>query len=140
MATEDVARRLLEATTSGDFEAEMALYAPDAVQHHPMADEPLEGRDAIRESERLLRDAFTDIDVRERSILSSGSTLAIELVFEATNTGPLVLGPDQEIPATGRRIELPAVWMFQIGADGLIVEERDYLDTALLFRQLGLQE
>lgn len=68
MGVEDVARQLLEAMTSGDFEAEMALYAPDAVQHHPMADEPLEGRDAIRESERLLRDAFTDIDVRERSI------------------------------------------------------------------------
>lgn len=139
MGVEEVARRLIEAMTSGDFEAEMALYATDAVQHHPMADEPLEGRDAIRESEQLLRDAFTGIDVQERGILSSGSTVAIEMMLKATNTGPLMLGPDQELPATGRRIELPAVWMLEIDDDGLMSEERDYLDTAPLFRQLGLE-
>lgn len=39
---------------------------------------------------------------------------------------------------SGRRIELPSVWFLRLGSDGRIVEERDYLDTASFFRQLGL--
>lgn len=139
MTPEETARRMLEAMSAGDVDGTMALYAAHAVQHHPLADEPLEGRDAIRESEQQLWDAFTEVEVQERSILSSGSTVAIELILRATHTAPLALAPDEQLPATNRRIELPAVWMLEIDDDGLIVEERDYFDTALLFRQIGLQ-
>ena len=32
---------------------------------------------------------------------------------------------------------MPSVWLFALGADGKIVEERDYLDTASFLRQVG---
>jgi hypothetical protein len=31
------------------------------------------------------------------------------------------------------------VWVFELSPDGLIVEERDYLDTAALMAQLGIE-
>ncbi len=63
---------------------------------------------------------------------------ALEVVLSATNTGPLDLGGEVPLPATGRRIELPATWWYEIGADGLVIQERDYFDTGLLMAQLGV--
>ena len=73
-------------------------------------------------------------------VLDRGSRddVAIEIVLRATNTGPLEVGSDDPLPPTGRRIELPSVWFLRLRGDGRIVEERDYLDTASFFRQLGL--
>jgi len=41
------------------------------------------------------------------------------------------------IAATGRRVEVQEVWVFDLDSNGLIAEERDYLDTAALLAQLG---
>lgn len=49
---------LLVATEQGDVDRLVRLYAPDAVQHHPLAQEPIRGREAIGESERALLTAF----------------------------------------------------------------------------------
>jgi hypothetical protein len=43
------------------------------------------------------------------------------------------------IAATGRTVEVQEVWVFDLDADGLIAEERDYLDTAVLLAQLGAE-
>lgn len=57
--------------------------------------------------------------------------------MSATNDGPIDTG-DGEIPATGRRMTVPMVWVFELGDDGLIHEERDYFNIASVFDQLGL--
>ena len=116
----------------------MELFAEDAVLHHPLSPEPIRGKAAIGENEQALFDSFSDIDIEVLRVVSEGDDMALELVVRATNTGPLDVGADEKLPPTGRRIELPSVWFLTLGADGKIVEERDYVDTAGLFRQLGL--
>jgi predicted ester cyclase len=54
------------------------------------------------------------------------------------NDGPLDLGNGERLPATGRRVEIPTAWFFELNEQGKIVSERDYFDTAVILRQLGV--
>lgn len=135
----DVVKRFTNAIEARDAEAFAALFAEDAVGHHPLYDEPVRGREAIREGERALFEAFSDVAVDVRSLLSEGNRCAVEVVLSAVNTGPLDIGAGSPLPATGRTIELPATWWLDLDEDGLIVETRDYLDTATFMRQLGFE-
>jgi steroid delta-isomerase-like uncharacterized protein len=137
MAAEDVARKVVAAVEAGDADALASLYAEDAVLVHPLTGE-VRGREAIKQSEQELFDAFTEIEVEVRSILADENRAALELVLRATNTGDIDLGEGQVLPATRRRIEDPMTWWIELGPDGLIVAERDYLDTAGLMSQLGV--
>jgi len=136
---DEVVQRVVEAVTSGDPDAVAGLYAEKATMHHPLFPEPVRGRDAIRAAEQELFDSFSDIEIELRSVLAGERTCAAELVLRATNTGPVDVGGDEPLPATGKRIEDEMVWVFDLAPDGLIVEERDYLDTAALMAQLGLE-
>ena len=140
MDLQTVAERAIEAIESGDIDRVVAVYAPAGRQIHPFSEEPIEGREAIRLSDGALLEAFPDVSVKRRNVITGDSTVVIELVLVATNTGPLDLGDGQVIPPTGKRIEVPSVWMFDVDDEGLIREERAYFDSALFFRQLGLQE
>jgi ketosteroid isomerase-like protein len=140
MDLQAVANRVIDAVESGDIDEVVAVYAPNGRQIHPFAEEPIEGREAIGLSDGALLAAFPDVTIVRRGVIPGGSTVAIELVLVATHTGPLDLGDGQVLPPTGRRIEVPSVWVLDIDDDGLIAEERAYFDSALFFRQLGLQE
>ena len=131
-------RRFIAAIEQRDADAYAALFAEDAVAQHPLVPDPIRGREQIRDSEQALYDAFSDIRVELRSLLSSQDSCAIEVVLRATNTGLLDIGDEQPVPATGRTVELPAVWWCEIRDDGLIAAERDYFDSGALMAQLGL--
>lgn len=136
----NVAERAIEAIESGDIDRVVAVYAPTGRQIHPFSEEPIEGPEAIRLSDGALLEAFPDVSVKRRNVITGDSTVVIELVLVATNTGTLDLGHGQVIPPTGKQIEVPSVWVLDVDAEGLILEERSYFDSAVFFRQLGLQE
>lgn len=132
-----IGEKLVAAVKSRDADALSELFADDAVLHHPLSPEPVHGKTAIRASEQTLFDAFSDIDVDVLRVVAGEDDVVVELVLHATNTGPLDIGADKPVPPTNRRIELPSVWLLRLNADGKIIEERDYLDSASFFRQLG---
>jgi steroid delta-isomerase-like uncharacterized protein len=138
MDPEQIVESLVETVERADADALARLYAEDAVQHHPMAPGPVVGREAIRESEAALFATFSDVTVQRRGLWRTGSTVIAEVVLSATNTGQLDVGGPEALPATGRRVDIPCIWILEVGPDGLITEERDYFDTASIFRQLGL--
>ena len=140
MAETTVAERIAAALERGDAEGVAALYAEDAVTYHPLFPEGVRGRDAIRQSEQELLDAFSDVRVEVRYVLADESRCMAEVVIRATNTGDLDLGGAEPVPATGRRIELPSVWSLELDQDGKVATERTYLDTGTLMSQLGLAE
>jgi steroid delta-isomerase-like uncharacterized protein len=135
----EVAEKLVGAIESRDADALTELFADDAVLHHPLTPEPIHGKAAIVQSEQALFDAFSEIDLDVLRVVAEADDVVIELMIRATNTGPLEVGPEERLPPTGRRIELASVWFLRLATDGRIVEERDYLDTASFFRQLGLE-
>lgn len=132
------AQRLIAAVEQRDAQAFAALFAESAVAHHPLSPEPARGRAAIRASEEELFNAFSDVRVELRSVLYDERTGALEVVLSATNTGPLDLGDDEPLAASGRRINLPATWWYELDDRGLVRETRDYFDTGVLMSQLGV--
>jgi steroid delta-isomerase-like uncharacterized protein len=134
----EVVEKLVGAIESRDADALVELFADDAVLHHPLSPEPIQGKAAIGASEQALFDAFSEIDIELLRVVAQADDVVVELIIRATNTGPLEMGADERLAPTGQRIELPSVWILRLGTDGRIVEERDYLDTASFFRQLGL--
>jgi len=130
-----VVRRMTDAVERRDADAMAALYTEDATVRHPLYPEPARGREAIRESQRELFDAITDVEIQVRSVLAGESNCAAEVIISVTHAGPLALRGKTFAP-TGERIEVEEVWAFDLNPDGLIVEERDYLDTSALVAQL----
>jgi ketosteroid isomerase-like protein len=132
---EDVAMGLVEAVRAGDVDAIAACYAPDAVLYHPMFPEPRRGRDAVVAEHAVFLSAFSAIEPAVRTLLRGNGTVALELVIDAIHTGELDLGGAGVLAPTGRLVTVPTVWVLVV-EEGLIVEERDYLDPASLLGQL----
>lgn len=57
--------------------------------------------------------------------------------MSGTNTGPLE-SPEGEMPATGRCITLPLVFILKVGSGGLVQQDHTYFDEASFLKQLGL--
>lgn len=137
MDCESVLRRLVEGVEQRDAEAIAALYAEDAVVHHPLIPKVASGREAIRAGQQEMFDAFSEVEVELLSVLAAENSCAAEVVLRATHTGPIDIGDDEPLPPTRKRIEDHAVWLFEFADDGLIAEERDYFDTSAVMTQLG---
>jgi predicted ester cyclase len=128
---------MVEAITNEDIDMYGRLYADDAVMFEPLLPEPARGRTEIMRGEAALFAAFSDVTIEVTNQLSSGPVVMAEVVLSATNDGPLDLGAG-EVPPTGRRIEIPMAWAFDLNNEGLVVEERDYFDTGQIMEQLGM--
>jgi limonene-1,2-epoxide hydrolase len=116
----DIVRRFCATWSSGDLDALMAFFAPDAVYHNiPVA--PVEGVDAIRSTIAGFTAGVTKVEFRVLHIVADGDIVLTERVdvFEL---------------ATGR-IELPVSGTFEL-RDGLITAWRDYFDMNQFTSQL----
>ncbi|MBD0347640.1 MAG: ester cyclase [Thermoleophilia bacterium] len=122
-----------------DAEAFAALYAADAVVTDPMYPEPLRGSEAVEKDIADFVTAFPDLEASFARPILDGTKHAFEITMNGTHTGPLI-GPDGEIPATNRTIELPVGVFATLDEDGRIREERRYYDVASLLGQLGLTQ
>jgi predicted ester cyclase len=140
MSERETVERIVDSIRRRDAHAYGEFFTEEGLLGHPLSTEPIKGKAAIVESEQAIFDAFSDIDVEIRSIIGDHRRAAAEVVLRATNTGPINLGNENRVEPTGRRIEIEAVWIFDFAANGLVNAERDYLDTAGLMSQLGLEE
>jgi steroid delta-isomerase-like uncharacterized protein len=138
MNHQKLVEQIFDAIRREDAEAYSKLFAEDAVLEHPLAARPLQGRAVIREGEQALFDAFSDVDVEVRTFTSEGPRVAVEVVLRAINTGSMDFGDGEPVQPTGRRIEVPAAWIFEFGPESLVTAERDYFDAAAMMSQLGL--
>jgi steroid delta-isomerase-like uncharacterized protein len=127
--------RYVELYNAGDLDACMELYADDASQR--MHDGVFEGIDAIRE--RLARDltAFPDAKYVVDSFFAEGDKFGDEWTFTGTNTGPLRLPDGNEIPPTGKPVEIRGMEYVEV-RDGKIVVDNLYYDFLAAVAQLGL--
>ncbi len=114
-----------------DVNALTALYADDAVNWQ-VADEPLRGRNAIRESFRLFFRAFPDAGFRTINLLEDGEWVALEWEGWGTHRGEFA-----GHPPSGRSFELRGCGFFQVRG-GQIIYQRGYWDRVSWFRQVGL--
>ncbi len=80
--------------------------------------------------------AFPDLHQDVTNLVAAGDSAFAEVVARGTHTGPLeTAGGD--IPATGHAIAIQFCVVVR-ARDGLLVDGREYYDSATLLSQLGL--
>lgn len=96
------------------------------------------GREAIKANFAQMYESYPDIKVTAKRIINEGNTVVLEYVVTGTNTGPLRLSTGDVLPPTNKKIEVPAVDVATLDAQGKFISIRQYWDVAGALQQLGL--
>lgn len=124
-----IARRSWEAVSAGDLDAQMAVYAEDAVIHEP--DEDLHGADSLRQFVSTFLEALPDMSVSVEAEIAEGDKVVTRWTARGTHRGEL-LG----IPASGNEVNISGITIHRI-AGGKIAEEWEMPDMLGIMQQIG---
>jgi len=105
--------------------------APEFVRHDPGLPFEVRGPEGVAQLHDALLPAFPDMELPLHDLVAEGEKVLVRLTILATHTGPF-----GELEATGRRIEVPVLDLFQI-RDERFVEHWALLDNLGMMRQLG---
>lgn len=119
-----------------DIDTFLDMLADDFVWRDLTLPEPLTTRDAMRQYMEEWFRAFPDMRMRTTNRVVGEDTVAAEVEFTGTNTGPLVMG-GVEIPPTGKQLKNPGAYFVRV-KDGKVAEFSSHPDAAGMMMQLGL--
>jgi predicted ester cyclase len=106
--------------------------APTFVRHDPGAPFDVRGPEGVAALHDALLPAFPDMELPLQDFVAEGEKVLVRLTIHATHTGPL-----GDLEATGKRIEVSVLDLFQI-RDGVLIEHWALLDNLGMLRQLGV--
>ena len=129
----DVLLKALEAEAGVASVDPGTLFTDDVVGWSPYAS--VSGLTAVAELSALREVAFSNVAISFRGLDEVGNKAFAEWVVEADHTGPLVLGEDAVVEATGRHVQLAGVTVADF-RDGKIRSFRTYFDDLSLIEQL----
>jgi ketosteroid isomerase-like protein len=119
---------------AGDASADLeTLFTDDVVGWSPYA--TVSGLAALAGLSALREVAFSNVVLTFRGLDEVGNKAFAEWLVEADHTGPLVLGEDSVLEATGRRVQLPGVTVADF-REGKIRSFRTYFDDLALIEQI----
>jgi steroid delta-isomerase-like uncharacterized protein len=139
MSREDVERvddQGIAAWDHHDADGFAGLFADDFEWTDLTIPEPMRTREEARQYAQAWFTAFPDMRVQRTNRLVDGDSVAGELEFTGTNTGPMLMGGG-EIPATGRSVLGKGSYFARVEG-GKIVRFSTHPDVAGLLAQLGL--
>ena len=99
----------------------------------------LEGADARVEAAQHWKQAFPDEHGTITGAYPSGDTVAIELTWEGTQSGPMAMPDGQELPPSNKRMTVKSVEVIEI-EDGKIKVLRHYFDLMTILQQIGAMD
>ncbi len=129
----DVLLKALEAEVGGGSADLSTLFTDDVVGWSPYA--TVSGLTALADLAALRDMAFSNVALSLRGLDEVGNKAFAEWVVEADHTGPLVLGEDVVLEATGRRVQLAGATVADF-RDGKIRSYRTYFDDISLIEQI----
>lgn len=136
--TEKVVRQFHESWDMRDPDRGAAVIAEDCDFEDVARGEKLQGKEAYKRDYYRWREAFPDGLCKIENVIVSqcGEWATVEFRNSGTHTGVLrsSLG---DFPPTVKRAEVRYCSVMRV-RDGLVVEGRDYYDSATIARQLGL--
>ena len=129
----DVLLKALEAEVGGSSADLGTLFTDDVVGWSPYA--AVSGLDALAALSALHEIAFSNVVLGIRGLDEVGNKAFAEGLIEADHTGPLVLGEDVVLEATGQHVQLAGVTVADF-REGKIRSYRTYFDDLSLIEQL----
>ncbi|HMD46859.1 MAG TPA: nuclear transport factor 2 family protein [Acidimicrobiales bacterium] len=125
--------KALEAEVGGEPVDLSTLFTDDVVGWSPYTS--VAGMEELAALSLLRELAFSGVVITLRGLDEVGNKAIAEWVIEADHTGPLVLGEDAELEATGRHIRLAGVTIADFRG-GKIRSFRTYFDDISLIEQI----
>ncbi len=130
----DVLLKALEAE-AGDASVDLGtVFTDDVVGWSPYA--TVSGLAALAGISALREVAFSNVVIMLRGLDEVGNKAFAEWLVEADHTGPLVLGEDAVLDATGRHVQLAGVTVADF-REGKIRSFRTYFDDISLIEQIA---
>lgn len=126
----------MRAWNAHDADALLGLFAEDFVWRDVAVPEPITTADGLREYMDTWFTAFPDMTARTTNRIIGHDSVAVEMEFTGTHTGPMRMG-DAELPATGVSVVGHGSYLLRV-RDGKGVEFSSYPDLAGLLQQLGV--
>ena len=128
------AKNLVEAFNNDDWEMTRELLG-DSTYNELGTQRSLASPDAIIEAMQGWKAAMPDVKGTVSSAVESGQEVVLELVWDGTQTGPMVT-EQGTIPPSGKRQRTPAAFVFQFEG-GKLKESRHYFDLLTFLKQIG---
>ena len=116
----------------GDASALTADYAEDGVVESPLAGGRASGREAIEKLYATYFAGFPDFKLEQEQLLIDGDAVALVGRALGTDTGGFM-----GMAPTGRSVNVPIVFVYQL-RDGWIVRERRVYDFTGMLVQVGV--
>jgi steroid delta-isomerase-like uncharacterized protein len=132
-ATRALAREAFLRHVAGTDWTDLDLLSPELELSTHVRPEPFRGHAGFREFMGIVRTAFPDAEFTIEDIVAEGDTAAIRWTMRATHGGSA-----NGIPATHRPVELHALELFELGADGKVRYAVLKLNSVEIMRQLGV--
>jgi len=117
-------------------DAFVELFADDFVLRDSTVPEPIRTREAAAAYVQTWLTAFPDMRVRRTNRVIGEDSVAGEIEFTGTNTGPLSMG-GMQLPATGKSVVGRGAYFVKV-KDGKVTDFSSHPDAAGLMVQLGL--
>ena len=126
----------MAARDSHDADAWADLFADEFAYHDWTLPEPIRDKQALRDAFGAWMQAFPDMSTTTVARVVGEDSVAAEITFTGTNSGPMVMG-GMEMPPTGKAVTGRGSSLAK-ARDGKIVEFRAHPDAAGIMMQLGL--
>jgi len=133
--TVQVAGELVAAFNAADWPRFRATLADDLVYEEAGTGRRVEGGDAYLQLSRGWKEAFPDAAGAVRTVLADGETVAQEIEWTGTHTGPMA-GPAGPIPASEKRVRVAGTLWYTL-REGKVRSLRHHLDVLTLLQQIG---
>ncbi len=131
-----VARRGVETFSAGDWNGYGDVLGPNGVYEEVASQRRATGSEENVALAKGWKTAFPDAKGTIDNAFASGDTVAMEITWRGTQTGPLE-GPMGTIPATGKPVTVKAVQIVKVEG-GKAKEVRHYFDLMGMMAQLGV--
>ena len=129
----DVLLKALEAEVGGASVDRATLFTDDVVGWSPIA--TVSGLTDLVELAADRETTFSNVVIMFRGLDEVGNKAFAEWLVEADHTGPMVLGDDAVLEATGRRVRLAGVTVADFRGEK-IRSFRTYFDEVSLIEQM----
>jgi ketosteroid isomerase-like protein len=130
----EVLSNALKAEVGAESVDPETLFTDDVVGWSPYA--TISGLAALADLTALREEAFSNVVITFRGLDEVGNRAFAEWLVDADHTGPLVLGEDSVLEATGRHVQLPGVTVADF-REGKIRSYRTYFDDISLIEQIA---
>ncbi len=143
MTTQEVInlnKAVIDAWNSHDTEKFLSLCDKNIVWKDTASPEPFRGLEGAKQFFEMWDSGFPDFKLTLRNTIANETSIACELEFSGTNTGPLTMPGQQQIPATNRKVNANKGSYFAKFSNGKVTEVSSHPDLAGMMAQLGLMQ